>query len=304
VDRPSPLSDRSRLAHRDQLSLEHLERRIDALDEKLSQLRALILKAYEDTPRAAAEVLRARRGVSYREAYAACPLVTVRIGAYAGGDVLFERALSSVQLQSYPNWEVIVICDGRDEDTAARIVSLDDSRIRCVQRPRNGPYPGDAHTQWQVAGTHPFNEGVALAQGAWIAPIDQDDEWTEDHLDVLVAAALRTEAEVVYGVGRAIIAHDSETYFGTWPPAPGDFGFQTAIYHADLISFLYDVNAYLADEPADWNLARRMLEAGVRFEFVEKIVTNYHVKGDKATIDWWQERRRQRGRFEPSSEAG
>jgi hypothetical protein len=148
-----------------------------------------------------------------------------------------------------------------------------------------------------VAGSHPFNEGFALARGAWIAPIDQDDEWTEDHLEVLVDTALRTRAEVVYGIGEAIVADLGETYFGAWPPRLGDFGFQTAVHHACLTSFLYDVNAHLIDEPADWNLARRMLEAGVRFDFIEKIVTTYYVNADARGIDWWRERLRSRGRF-------
>jgi hypothetical protein len=153
-----------------------------------------------------------------------------------------------------------------------------------------------------VAGVHPFNEAVAIARGAWIAPIDQDDEWTDDHLNVLVAAALQTKAEVVYGVGRTVVADHGETYFGASPPALGDFGFQTAIYHAALAQhFLYDVNAYLVGEPADWNLARRMLEAGVRFEFVEHVVTTYYLEGDTRGIDWWRERLGERGRFSPRS---
>lgn len=295
---PPSLPDSSAPADPPQIhTVEDLARRLDALDEKIDRLQAIAVKAYEDTPRATADVYRARRDATYRAAYSADPLVSVRIGAYAGGDLLFERALSSVRGQSYPNWEAIVVCDGRDETTAARIASLADSRIKCVQRPRNGPYPEDSRMRWQVAGVHPFNQGAALAQGAWIAPIDQDDEWTEDHLEVLVAAGLRTEAEIAYGVGRVMLPDGNETYFGTWPPALGDFGFQTAIYHAHLATLLYDVNAYLFDEPADWNLARRMLEAGVRFEFVEKIVTTYHLKDEQAGAGWWQERFRQRGRF-------
>ena len=263
----SPSSpDSSSSADRAQIySVEDLAHRLEALHEKIDRLQALIIRAYEDTPRAAADVFKARRSATYRAAYSADPLVTVRIGAYAGGDLLFERALNSVRRQSYTNWEAIVVCDGCDEMTEARITSLADSRIRCVQRPRNGPYPGDSHMRWQVAGVHPFNEGAALAGGAWIAPIDQDDEWTDDHLEVLVGEGLRTEAEVVYGVGQVRIPDGGETYFGAWPPTLGDFGFQSAIYHAHLTTLLYDVNAYLANEPADWNLARRMLEAGVRF---------------------------------------
>ena len=298
---PSPPSDGSSETERNQASIEHLAARVDDLEATLTSLRALLIRAYEDTPRAAADLLGVRRGPSYRDAYLAQPLVTARIGAYAGGDLLFDRALASVRQQTYPTWEAIVVCDGHDDETAARIASLNEPRIRCVQRPRNGPYSDDARARWLTAGTHPFNEAVALSRGAWIAPIDQDDEWTPDHLEVLLEAALRTGAEVVYGVGRANLPDGTETYFGLWPPALTDFGFQAAIYHADLVTFLYDVNAYLADEPGDWNLARRMLEAGVRFEFVDKIVTNYLVKDEKASVEWWGERALQRGPFVPHS---
>jgi glycosyltransferase involved in cell wall biosynthesis len=292
---PSPPSEESPQTERDESSIEHLTARIDNLEATLTSLRALLIRAYEDTPRAAADLLRVRRGPSYRDAYLAQPLVTVRIGAYAGGDLLFDRALASVREQTYPTWEAIVVCDGRDDETAARTASLNEPRIRCVQRPRNGPYNDDDRARWLTAGAHPFNEAVALSRGTWIAAIDQDDEWTPDHLEVLLAAALRTRAEV------ANLPDGTETYVGVWPPALADFGFQTAVYHADLVTFLYDANAHLADEPADWNLARRMLEAGVRFEFVDKIVTNYFVKDDKASVDWWGERAFQRGPFVPQS---
>jgi glycosyltransferase involved in cell wall biosynthesis len=277
-----------------------LEQRLESLERTLDQLRQLIVATYENTPRAHETVLKVRRDSAYHVAYSANPLVTVRIGTYAGGDLLFDRALSSVRRQSYENWEAVVVCDGPEKETAARIESLNDSRITCVQRPQNGPYPAHEPARWQVAGVHPFNEAVAIARGAWIAPIDQDDEWTDDHLDVLVAAALRAKAEVVYGVGRTVVADYGETYFGASPPAQGDFGFQTAIYHAALAQhFLYDINAYLVGEPADWNLARRMLEAGIRFEFVERVVTAYYLETDTRGIEWWQERLAERGCFSP-----
>lgn len=277
-------------------ALAELAQRIDALEATVSRLRQLLIRAYENTPQATAAVLDARRASSYEMAYSGDPLVSVRIGTYRGGDLLFERALRSVRRQSYPNWEAVVVCDGPDAATATRIAALGEPRIRCVQRPRNGPYPEGEPARWYVAGAHPFNEAVALARGAWIAPIDDDDEWTDDHLDVLLTTALRTRAEVVYGVARAIV-DNSETYFGTWPPTQGDFGFQTAIYHAGFARLLYDINSHLVDEVADWQLARRMLEAGLRFDFVEKVVTTYHVKPEAPGADWWRARVRERGAF-------
>ena len=260
-------------------------------------MRELVVRAYEDTPRAAAGVLSARRDPSYSDAYASEPLVTARIGAYRGGEVLFDRSLASVREQSYSNWEAVVVCDGRDEETARSIAELGDARIRCVQRPRNGPYPSRPEQRWLVAGTHPFNQGVALARGAWIAPIDQDDEWASDHLEVLLEAARRTGAEAVYGVSRVVLDDGTETSFGSWPPTLGDFGFQAAIYHAGLAAMLYDANSHLVGEPADWNLARRMLEAGVCFEFVEKIVTSYYVYQDEPGFPGWKARQREQGGF-------
>lgn len=285
-----------------QLSTDDLAQRLAVAEQQVGRLRDLVIRAYEDTPRAAMEVLRARRDPAYRDAYASDPLVTVRIGAYHGRDLLFDRALSSVLRQSYRNWEAIVVCDGRDEETARRITALDDARVKCLQRPRNGPYPDHPPDRWLVAGAHPFNQAVALARGAWIAPIDQDDEWAPDHLEVLLAAAGRTGAEVVYGVGQAVLGDGTETYFGSWPPVLGDFGFQTAIYHAGLAALLYDANSYLVGEPADWNLARRMLEAGVAFEFVERIVTSYFVDADERSFDWWKARQQERGGFVPGED--
>jgi glycosyltransferase involved in cell wall biosynthesis len=275
--------------------------RLAAAEREIRELRELVVRAYEGTQGAAAEVLRARRERSHGDAYGPDPLVTVRIGAYRGGERLFDRALASVLAQSHSNWEAIVVCDGRDEETAARIAALGDERIVCLQRPRNGPYPEHPPDRWLVAGVHPFNLGVAHARGAWIAPIDQDDEWAPDHLEILLEGAVRTGAEVVFGVGRVVLEDGGETFFGAWPPVLGDFGFQTAIYHAGLAALLYDANSYLVGEPADWNLARRMLEAGVSFEFVERIVTSYYVDEDERSFDWWKVRERERGAFVPGS---
>jgi glycosyltransferase involved in cell wall biosynthesis len=278
-------------------SIEELAQRLALTEARVERLDELLSRAYEDTPRATAEVLRARRDPSYGDAFGAEPLVTARIGAYQGGDLLFDRAISSIRAQTYRNWEIVVVCDGRDKQTADRIAALDDDRIRCVQRPRNGPYPEAREKRWLVAGAHPFNQAVALARGAWIAPLDQDDEWLPDHLEVLLDAARGSGAELVYGVSRVDLGHGSETWFGSWPPELGDFGFQTAMYHAGLGPFLYDANSYLLDEPADWNLARRMLEAGVAFEFVERVVTTYHVDRDHPARPFWEEREQRAGAF-------
>ena len=62
---------------------------------------------------------------------------------------------------------------------------------------------------------------------------------------------------------------------GEFPPRHSQFGFQGALYHGALRAFHYDINARLLGEPGDWNLARRMWDAGVRFAFLDRIVSTY-----------------------------
>jgi hypothetical protein len=64
---------------------------------------------------------------------------------------------------------------------------------------------------------------------------------------------------------------------GIFPPVKTQFGTQFAIFHASLRFFGYDRACAWIDEPNDWNLARRMWEAGVRFHFVPETLGTYYL---------------------------
>jgi glycosyltransferase involved in cell wall biosynthesis len=271
--------------------LAHLHARVAALETSVRDTAELVARTYERLEGWPARLEALRATQTYEAAFSGDPLVTVRIGTYRNPDALISRALASARRQTYPNWEAVVVGDGCEDDTGERVAALADPRIRFHNRPYNGPYPAEPHKRWLVAGTHAFNVGAELARGAWIAPIDQDDEWDDEHLEVLLRAAQRERAELVYGALRAVIdGTDVETWFGAWPPRSADFGFQGAMYHAGLRDFRYDVMAANIGEPADWNLARRMLEAGVRFHFVRRLVGTYHLVAGSPADPWWRER--------------
>src|SRR5262249_3455503 len=125
----------------------------------------------------------------------------------------------------------------------------------------------------------------------WIAPLDDDDSWDDDHLDALLGAARESHAELAYGRMRVILdGSERRTSFGRWPPQLGDLGFQAALVHPGPPEVTPDPNAYLADEASDWNLARRMLDAGVRFRFLDRIVGSYHVAPGSLHRAAWEER--------------
>jgi glycosyltransferase involved in cell wall biosynthesis len=272
----------------------NLSTRIAVIESELTRMRALVERLpewIENWPRQLAEL---RRSDSYAEAYTGSPLITVRIATYENVDELLTRAVPSVLAQTYSNWELLIVGDGCTDEVAEQINALDDARINFWNRSVRGPYPEDGYERWLVTGTRPYNEALAAANGAWIASVDDDDEWAADHLEVLLREAQQTDAEIVYGTMRVLIeGSEAQTSVGAWPPQRGDFTFQAALCHGALRHFRYDPHAYLLEEPADWNLVRRMLDAGVRFGFLDREVGTYHVGADDIHAWWWLERARQ-----------
>ena len=52
----------------------------------------------------------------------------------------------------------------------------------------------------------------------------------------------------------------------------------SVLYHSKLKFFKYDINAWKYAEPDDWNMWRRMKEAGVRIGFTDKTVGKHYLE--------------------------
>ena len=102
------------------------------------------------------------------------PMVTVIIPAYNSQEYI-GRCLDSVLLQSFQDFEIIVINDGSKDKTGKIIekYAKKDKRIRYYEQKNIG-----------VARTR--NRAVRLAKGEFIAFIDNDDFIDEDYLDNLL----------------------------------------------------------------------------------------------------------------------
>jgi glycosyltransferase involved in cell wall biosynthesis len=100
-----------------------------------------------------------------------------------------ERALRSAFAQSVRDTEVVVVDDGSTDDTAAllRRLAKAEPRLRYVSSPSS---EGAAAAR---------NRGISLARGAWVAFLDDDDEWLPHKLQrQLATAAESPDAGVVY----------------------------------------------------------------------------------------------------------
>jgi glycosyltransferase involved in cell wall biosynthesis len=104
------------------------------------------------------------------------PLVSVIIATWNTGKYLPET-LASALAQTWPNLEVIVVDDGSTDGTRDAIAEFL-PRIRYEPRPHLG-----------LAAAR--NEGIRLAQGAYVALLDADDLWHPEKIAVQVEVAER-----------------------------------------------------------------------------------------------------------------
>ena len=111
-------------------------------------------------------------------------ICSVLIPAYNAEDTLV-RALASLQAQSEPAWEAIVIDDGSSDRTLAVASQVIDSRVRVL---RMSTHRGVSKAR---------NLGLEHAAGEWIGLLDADDEWLPTRLELLLKVADETSADIV-----------------------------------------------------------------------------------------------------------
>lgn len=210
------------------------------------------------------------------------PLISVRMAAWRKTEELVDVAIASVLRQTYQRFEIVIVNDGPNPATRAALEKLGDPRIRYAEFPEQQRYPAHPQLRWMVAGAPGMNRAAELATGTWIAPLDDDDEFSDDHLEKLLEAARGARAELAYGAIAQKHLSRGEVY-RIWsdPPAINQFSFMGAMYLAAIGFIRYDERSWAAEEPADWNLMRRMQAAGVRMVGIPDVVgTMYSISYD------------------------
>lgn len=206
------------------------------------------------------------------------PLISVQISTYNRSKILTERAIASVLRQTYQNFEIVVVGDHCTDNTEELIKNINDNRIKFYNLAKRGNYPIDPMARWMVAGVVPANKGIELCTGNWIAPLDDDDEFSEDHLEILLNYALQNDYEMVYGIVQMEKEPDKWENVGSYPLNSGKICHISVLYSSKLKFFKYDINTWKYWEPDDWNLWRRMKKAGVRIGFIDKVVGKHYLE--------------------------
>ena len=122
-------------------------------------------------------------------------LFSVVIPLYNKRDYIKET-IESVLLQTYTDFEIIVVNDSSTDDSLAIVQSFNDSRIRIYTKPNGG-----------VSDTR--NYGLKKALGEYICFLDADDLWTSEYLYNLHCIILKYPFAVFNSV---IITFDNLTF--------------------------------------------------------------------------------------------
>jgi hypothetical protein len=155
---------------------------------------------------------------------------------------------------------------------------IKDDRISFYNLPERGKYPTNPTDRWFVAGVAPANKALELSNGAWIASLDDDDEFSENYLELLLEYALKNRYEMIYSKVKMEIEPNKWIEIGSSPLQCGKISRISTLYTSRLRFFHYDIHSWKYGEPADWNLWRRMKEAGVNIGFVDSIVGKHYLE--------------------------
>jgi GT2 family glycosyltransferase len=169
------------------------------------------------------------------------PLVSILCPVYRPGISDFRAAVASVLAQTYPNFELILV-DDCSKDTALSAVLAEmaeqDSRIKLLKHKKN---------QGISAAT---NTALAAAKGEYIAFFDHDDVMVDVAIECMVAAALKTGADLLYSDEDKV--DDSGTY--TVPALKPDWNHRLML-GVNYICHLLFVRRSLAEQAGPLNSA-------------------------------------------------
>lgn len=217
------------------------------------------------------------------------PLISVCIPTYNRGAILVDRAIKSVLTQTYKNIELVIIGDCCDDETAELISRISDPRIKFYNlTSRKKSYPQTVENHWLAGPVNPLNKALELAQGKWLARIDDDDTWPENHLERLYKFACAgnyefvsalyieerfNQRKIVDGV-RALDEYYAQRKIPNADKSAKIGGVSTWLYRSYLSFIKYNPDCWRKswNRVNDIDLSLRIYHSGARMGFLEEVM--------------------------------
>jgi glycosyltransferase involved in cell wall biosynthesis len=189
------------------------------------------------------------------------PKVTIITPTWRRHSLLFTRCIPSVQAQSYPSVEHLVISDGPDPELK-----------EALAQPWSDGWKGlwyhelPAHDDALHWGAPARLAGLELASGEFIGYCDDDDSLREGHC-TLLAGALAEHPEAGFAVSR-MVSHGpyGDLTIGDGELAAGNVG-TPMVMHRRLV--LEAATWATTGRFEDWDLAWAWMQAGIPYVRVQ-----------------------------------
>lgn len=215
------------------------------------------------------------------------PKVTVLLPVYNAAQFLRE-AIGSILVQSFADFELLIVNDGSTDSSNEIISSFTDSRIRVLVNQKN------------IGLIASLNRGIAEAKGKYIARMDADDISLPERLQSQVTTMendpgisvlssyvdfMNVDGEVT-GTWSTDREATSETEIRNLMMKTNCIAHPTVMMRTEIVrKYLYNPERKGAE---DWDLWMRMLADGLRIAKLPQVLVNYRVHpgsitaGDKA----------------------
>jgi glycosyltransferase involved in cell wall biosynthesis len=198
------------------------------------------------------------------------PQIDIILPTYNRSEMLLKRSIPSILKQTYKNFRLIIIGDKCSDNSEQVIKSFNDKRIYFENlKNRNKRYPETVENHWFAGPVVAINRGLELITGDWITRIDDDDIWTENHLEKLLECVQKNKAEFVSSSYTTVI-NNIETIKDFSKVTPPIGGVQTWLYVSYLNFFKSNINCWRKswNRVNDLDLADRMFRAGVKIVYL------------------------------------
>lgn len=132
--------------------------------------------------------------------------VSIIMPAFNAGEYI-EESIKSIQAQTYPYWELLVVDDCSQDNTKNVINNLmkNDSRIKLL------------HNKYNSGAAISRNYALREATGKWIAFLDGDDVWLPDKLDKQIRFMLKHNYKFTYTDYRIRLNGEWKPYINIGP---------------------------------------------------------------------------------------
>ena len=200
------------------------------------------------------------------------PLISIVMPTYNRAKILSEIGIPTVLNQNYKNFELIIVSHGSTDETEVVVNKINDKKIKFFKISREKRYPESLDNHWACHSVDPTNCGLKQIKGDWIAHIDDDDIWTEDHLEKLLNFAIKNKYEFVSSA-HTEVRYGKKTIkdYSNYTPPIG--AHQTWLYTANLAFFERNINCWRAtwNRIHDIEVGQRMLKVGLNFGYSKEV---------------------------------